>query len=474
VLAGRRLYVAITGIYVLTRVVFFLLGVRFGADYLWQHFHDTDLLKDRLGETLLYTHAFTPFINLFVGLVLKLSEAHAVGIYHGIFLVLGLGFSLCLGYLLDVFRLKGWVVLLLVTLFCCSPPFIYFENFLHYEFMAAALLALAAVLFHRALAAGTWLRWSAFFLAAALIAYVRTTFHLVWLVFLVGMAILFQARRWRTILTAALLPMVLVAALYAKNRVMFGFFGSSSMVGFNLAYMTTKQMQPYERREWIDRGRFTPIAAIGLFEPPQAYAAYIDLNKRTGIPVLDRMQRHNGQANFNHWSYAELSKLRMADNRYFLAHHRARYLQTVRQGWVDYFRPTTRWHPHDAEASPHRDNRRVLGPWENFYNAALHSFPLPPFGLYALLLVAIGYTTGRALRLLWQRRLHSCLPEKLALFMAFNCLYVPALSCLVTIGELERYRFMVEAFMWVLAAAAVQALVERLAARAETPTGPSA
>jgi hypothetical protein len=464
VLAGRRLYVAITGIYVLSRVLLYLLGVRFQADYLWQHFHDPDLLKDRLGETLLYTHAFTPFINLFVGLVLKVSEAHALAIYHGVFLALGLGLGLALGYLLAVYRLNRWVTLALVTLFCCSPPLIYFESFLHYELMAAALLAVSAVLFHRALGNGTWLRWSAFFLVAALIAYVRTTFHLVWLFFLVGLAVLFQAPRWRTILTAAILPVLLVGGLYAKNRVMFGFFGSSSMFGFNLAYMTTKQMDAALRREWIDRGRFHPIAAIGLFEPPQAYAAYLDLNKQTSIPVLDRMQRQQGQPNFNHWSYAELSKLRMEDNRAFIKRRPWSYLETVRQGWVDYFRPTTRWHPHDPNGSPHQANRQILRPWEDVYNALLHSFPLPPFGLYLLLVVAIVYTTARALKLLWQRRLADSLPEKLALFMAFNCLYVPALSCLVTIGELERYRLMVESFMWILAAAAVQALLEHRAA----------
>jgi hypothetical protein len=40
---------------------------------------------------------------------------------------------------------------------------------------------------------------------------------------------------------------------------------------------------------------------------------------------------------------------------------------------------------------------------------------------------------------------------------------VPVLSCLVTIGELERYRFMVEAFLWITALWAGKQLYVRFA-----------
>jgi hypothetical protein len=469
VLAGRRLYLAITIVYLVSRVVLLLVGVRYHADYLWQHFHDPDLLVHRLWETLYYTHAFTPFINLFVGVVLKISVTHSVAIYQGVFLVLGLAFVNALAYLLEVFAVRGWPALALVTFFALSPPFIYFENFLHYEFMAASLLAVAAALFHRALVTGAFRWWAAFFLDCALIAYVRTTFHLVWLLFFTGLAIAFQHRRFRTIAAAAVLPIVLVVALYAKNKVVFGFFGTSSMFGFNLAYMTTKQMSAEERQEWVDLGKLHPIATINLFAPPEAYARYVDLSKKTGIPVLDRTHRQNGQPNFNHWSYVELSKLRMEDNHYFIAHHFWRYLDTVRQGWVDYFRPTTRWHPQDEESSPHRENRRVLGGWENAYNRLFHTLPWPPFGLYLLLVPALIWATARALRTLWRQRLADAAAAKTMVFFFVNCLYVPLLSCLVTIGELERYRFMVEGFLWVAAAALVRELVS-----AAGPRGPRA
>ena len=131
-------------------------------------------------------------------------------------------------------------------------------------------------------------------------------------------------------------------------------------------------------------------------------------------------------------------------------------VDTVRQGYVDYFRPTTRWHPSDEKRSPHRANRAHLEPWENAYNAALHTFPFPPFGLYTLMLPLLFYALGLSLLRLWRARLDGCIQEKLIVVMIANALYVPVLSCLVTIGELERYRFMVEAFMWIAAAWAVQ------------------
>jgi hypothetical protein len=41
-----------------------------------------------------------------------------------------------------------------------------------------------------------------------------------------------------------------------------------------------------------------------------------------------------------------------------------------------------------------------------------------------------------------------------------NCFYVPLLSCLVT-GEMERYRFLVESFMWIVVAATIRQLAIR-------------
>jgi hypothetical protein len=437
-------------LYLLTRVVLFSLGVRFGADYLWQHFHDPVLLKTRLWESLVHTHAFTPFISMLAGLVLKVSDEHSLAIYQLIFVSLGFGFYYSITYLLRVFGLSTRAALGIATLFACTPAYIYFENFLHYEFLAAALLAISAVLFHHALVDGTWRRWFCFFLLCALVSYVRTTFHLVWLVGLVVLAVLFQHKNFRTVISAATIPLLLVIALYAKNLHMFGFFGTSSWFGFNLAIVTTQRLTKTERRDWIAQHKLHPVSAVGLYRGIEAYRDYVNVEGKTGIPVLDQLERSNGQPNYNHHAFIEVSKLRMAGNRIYLAERRSDYIRTILSGYVDYFRPSTRWHPHDEKSSPHLANRRVIGTWENLYNRVLHRVPVRPFGLYLLIVPAMLWSLFSSTRALYRSRLAGGTREKLVLFLTFNALYVPVLSCLVTIGELERYRFMVEGFMWIV------------------------
>jgi hypothetical protein len=124
---------------------------------------------------------------------------------------------------------------------------------------------------------------------------------------------------------------------------------------------------------------------------------------------------------------------------------------------VDYFRPTSRWHPRDPDGSPHRHNRALLGTWEDLYTALLHRFPVRPFGIYLLLVAAFVHRVWSAFATVRRSKHRARAQEKVVLFMALNCAYVPAVSCLLTIGELERFRFMVEALMWIVGTAALGA-----------------
>lgn len=447
-----QLYAAVAGVYVASRVVLAVLGVPFEVSYGWQHFHDVDLLKDRLGESLLYTHAFAPAMNLLVGVVLKLGgEARAPAVYHALFLASGLGLALSVAYLLEVLRTNRWLTLILVCLFMCSPTFIYFEKLFHYEFLTAALLALDAVLLHRALVSQRSGWWLGFFLVAALLTYVRLTFHLVWMAALVGLAVLFQPRNWRPVALAAVVPLLLVLAPYVKNQVLFGFFGASSRAGFTMALVTIHRLPGPERQRLIEERKIHPLSATSVYQGADAFGRDVDLGDPTGIAVLDRVRRLTGEPNYNHAGLIRVNRIYMRDGQYVLRQHPGRYLGTVGEGLVDYFRPSTRWHPRDPDGSPHRGHRVRLEPWENAYNTVLHRFPYPPFGLYLLLVPLALYGGWRAAATLWRRRLQGSEPEKLILFLLFNSAFVPALSCLVAIGELERYRFIVEAFLWIAA-----------------------
>jgi hypothetical protein len=472
----KQLYAAVVAVFALTRLLLHAAGVSFGVSYDWQHFHDLDLLEHRLWESLLYTHSFSPSMNLLVGLLLKTGTSHPLLVYQSVFAALGLCFAMCLGYVLRALSFGRVTSLAIVSLFICTPAFIYLENLFHYEFPTAAVLMLSWFALHRALVTRRAGYWCGFFALCALLAYLRLTFHLAWVVTMLALALCFDARKWRMLLAAAVLPLMLVVALYAKNQLLFGFFGSSSRTGFTMALVTTQQLSKQERRDWVRQGRLHPASLRSVYSGAQAYAQFVDLGAATGIPVLDRLTRKSGAVNYNHWALIEVSALLAKDARYVLSQRPTLYLKTLRRGVTDYFAPTTRWHPKDPAGSPHQANRAVVGAWENAWNAFMHSAPPRPYGLYVLLLALDGYALVVAALRLLRRRFRDSVQEKLILAMLLNVIYVPALSCMVAIGELERYRFLVEAPMWIAALWALRLLASLMSAakpRSDTRSSPA-
>jgi len=447
----RSMYGALLVAYVLSRAALLWTGLTFSYSYDWQHFYDLPLLKERLWESMLYSHAFPIGMNLLVAAAHAISDSHPGVIYQALFLAISAVLTLTTAFLARALGAARWAALALAFLFSLSPAFLYFETFLHYEFPSTALLGLSALLFHRALTVGTLRRWFACFMCCAALVFFRLSFHLVWLAAIVVIAVACDRRNFRQVLIASALPLLLIVSWYAKNQVLFGFFGPSSRTGFSIAFVTTQRLTVAERKEWVKAGHLHPVSLLSVYSGVDRYAKYVKLPPPRGIAVLDQPFRANGEVNYNHLGLIRVSKKLMRGNRYYLKHRRADYLRTVRKGVRDYFNPTTRWHPHDPEGSPHKEQRKLLEPWEDLYNRVFHQLFAPPYGLYLLLFPLMVFALGSAFLTLWRGRLEGHEADKLVVLLAMNVVYVPLLSCLVTIGELERYRFLVEAPMWLLA-----------------------
>jgi len=73
-LNSRSAYTLLLALFVVSRIVYYLLGVRFDARPILNFFQfiDPELLKHRLLESLYYLHVQPPGFNLYTGIVLKL------------------------------------------------------------------------------------------------------------------------------------------------------------------------------------------------------------------------------------------------------------------------------------------------------------------------------------------------------------------------------------------------------------------
>jgi hypothetical protein len=273
---------------------------------------------------------------------------------------------------------------------------------------------------------------------------------------------------WRVTVAGALPGLLLVLGVYGKNAAVFGEFAASTFGPAAFHLVTVGRMSTSERNRWIADGRLSKFAAISAYAPPRAYA---DLFSATAQPAwppqLTRLDNVTvGSANFNHWFILEAHRVRRSDVAAYLRAEPLGYLRTVWKGLQDLMGPTTEWHPRTGTPqSPHAGHRAVLGRYEAAYNTLLHRWPMAPAGAYVLLPVVLVASLWRAVRL-WRSNDGTARPRAaLMAFCAVQVAYVVAISSMATFLESSRYRFQVEPFIWLLAAALIADLHGRLSHR---------
>jgi hypothetical protein len=260
-------------------------------------------------------------------------------------------------------------------------------------------------------------------------------------------------------------PAAILLALYLKNWVLFDVFASASSLGGNLTHVTISRLPREIRAEWIAEGKLSGFAALSGYAGPREYRRFFPSTRSERWPTLGALERPTVRApNFNHWFFLEVDEHRKADALYYVRHRPLDYAGSVVRNVVQLLGPTTRWHPHDATPrSPHHQHRQVLGWFEKTFNGVVHELLLAPVGLYALLPFALIVATRRARRLLAGGGPRARPLAGLIGFAVFQVVFVILVSALVNYGEAARYRYQVEAIIWLVGASAVLELRRRAA-----------
>ena len=336
-----------------SRLLLTLLRVPFEMGTLtsaWQ-FLDVELLRGDLWRSLYFLHSQPPLFNLYLGTVLQLSPVAPATVFLAVNRLLGL--LVCLGTfgLLRHFRVGRSVAAAAALALVLRAGFIFDEQKLFYDLPTTALLVTAAGAFAAALAGRRW-GSHLFFMALFLLCGIRSLFHLLFFALALGLYLVATRGSWRERLAPALLPLLLLLAIYAKNGLVFGQFGPSSWLGMNLARVVTKNVAEEDRAARIAAGKMAPILRLRPFVPVDAYPEYLQLPPAwEAIPALASTSKSGGAANYNHAAFLAIGRDYLAASERQIAAEPLAYLAEVGRNWDRMLEPNT----------GHRDLRNYAG-----------------------------------------------------------------------------------------------------------------
>jgi hypothetical protein len=297
-------------VFVVSRVAYRLAGVGFDTRSTWRTwiFLDGRLLQDDLVGSLRHLHSQPPLLNLFYGLVLRLPSSLEKPVFALSFVALGALLTYALYALAVGLGVSRNVAFVATILFVVGPTCVLYENWFHYAYPAAVLLLASALFLLLFLRTGHRGWVAAFFVTLAVLLLTRSSYHLAFLIAMVVLVAWASRGRAGQVVAIAALPVLVVAAWYGKNLAEFDTFSSSSWLGMNLARTVYLTEGPDELARLRDEGEVEPILAVKPFSAPVRYRPRFADPDRTGVRVLDEVQRsENGGVNFNHAIYPEVS-----------------------------------------------------------------------------------------------------------------------------------------------------------------------
>jgi hypothetical protein len=168
----------------------------------------------------------------------------------------------------------------------------------------------------------------------------RAVFHPLWLLLLLAAVVpLLHREKRKTLLMASLVPLFLVNVLYVKNYTLVGMYSGSSWLGLNLA-----KIWPISRAEMIAlraEGKLPPVWHRRSFkEPAELYRfGYFQETDDFVHAAVDAPFKSNGEPNFNHRDYADISRQMLRGDLYLIRSYPARYLQRTVTAFLLYIQP---------------------------------------------------------------------------------------------------------------------------------------
>lgn len=455
----------VTAVFVVSRVVAYLAGVRF----LWRHapvylhFIDPVSLRHHLLQSLWYDHAQPPGLNLVWGIALKVAPGAPDRVLWPVFLAVGLTTSLLLLHLLGRVGLSPRWAVPVVVLWTISPTAILLETYLLYTPFEVCGVLGVALLVARWVERGRTVDVAALGALVAVLGLTRATFHLAWIAGLFVLVAAFRRDRWRAAAAWSLVPLLLVGGWYAKNEAVYGFFGPSSWMGNNLSRITVEQLPLAERRKLVAAHELSAYGASPAFSTFEQMGVTPPHHTAPGpqIAELDDYTRvGNPFPNFRQRDYLDVSKGHLADATWVIRHRPGAYARGIdRAASLTFGLPADffGYGPNvDHLRAPIDGERWALGGWATLPPAGSpglgtwRAYGQHEWFVLAAYLVALGAVPVRWLR---ARRWRSGSPADALVAVTWATVaYLTVLTMVLDFGENNRFRSVTDPAVLVLLA----------------------
>ncbi len=418
-------------------------------------------LEGNLLESILHLNTQAPGFNILAGIILKISSSNYYEIMHYFNIILG-AISCGMTYFILFTITRNRLFAFVVSLVIISNPSIYLYEAMNLYELLTSYLIIQSVFFVSLYAQDKKSIYLILFvLTLNILSLTRGSFHLI--IPLSGLIFSCLIVSRKDLLRVSLLSILLclpTLGWYAKNHIMFGFFGTSSWFGANLfsAVIGGHQFQDTPgSKSYVDN-----LLANGIIHPMvgrhlNVMPRMADV-RREGFNKTSTIEFMNKENIFN-INFIDVYKIYLHSAINLIKYDPLQWLKTISSSYEKYCRPSTvyKYHIYGRTRSETGNAQKMALPvfiYENIFlgkgwmvsvdqkggfkmgSILFFVFPLS-FLLYLVLLLRDGnYSLYSVV---------SCINNNPTLLVIYAfVLYNTLVSCVLTYDENERYKFNIE------------------------------
>ena len=238
----------IIGIFIISKLIIFKYFFQIHSDFAsyWQ-LSNLELLEEDLFNTIKYLHMQQPLWNLFIGLILKVSNGDLI-FASRIILIFHWIFSLLILYIIKFYSEEFKLGLvgrnLVCLIFIFHPAIIFYENLPYYPHLVVTLFSIGSLVLYKYFKEEKIIFEIYFYIILVILIFLISAFIPLLIITFFAIFRIIDWKKNKNINLSKnikiLIPVLLIAFLpYIKNYLVFGVFSKGTWSGLQLSVTTT-------------------------------------------------------------------------------------------------------------------------------------------------------------------------------------------------------------------------------------------